>query len=613
MRRFSAVVVLACIATTADAQTDFYNTDRGRPLTVEDATVIERRAIELQAAPLRVQRVAPGITSWGMAPELAFGLLPRTQLEFAFPVRFIDAGALGTRSAGGAGVEIEALHQLNHETRRYPAFAIGAGAHLPGGNFGPVRTIATVRALATRTLSFGRVHVNASYSPGDAFTPGEEGADEARWLGGVAFDRTLPLRQLLIGADVTAEESLLDDGDVTWRSSLGVRRQMSSRVAMDAGVFRRLSGGTPDWGFTVGGAYAFARRINAPPRATGVQVRPTASQWSTVYEQFPLQAAHNFYFRRHYPAADRLFNAFDYGHAILYEVLWTRPAEAVAILEQREYAKLTERILNQPPRLPAVEEAIEPMYARLAPEAKAMFEWAHILHRQVYDVLADERLTQQQKDAQMALLEAYYFSRRDLAFSRQPKTMALMQEQPYSLAFRTNYPKFNGLIWAYHWLQVGLYEPLMVGKSIPERQAGVAATIARFRQMTLDGPNNYPVVMPMTAAIAPEFTKRYPTLAIVFDNLHSMHDVISDILANPAVAPNQKRAEIIKAASAYRDDTTEVMSIAGWQRMTAMMGVHNQGGPSVGFLPALPTPTVPRGFVMRHDKDGNPIGEHDHH
>ena len=32
--------------------------------------------------------------------------------------------------------------------------------------------------------------------------------------------------------------------------------------------------------------------------------------------------------------------------------------------------------------------------------------------------------------------------------------------------------------------------------------------------------------------------------------------------------------------------------------MTEMMGVENMGGPAVGFLPALPTPTVERGAVM---------------
>jgi len=159
---------------------------------------------------------------------------------------------------------------------------------------------------------------------------------------------------------------------------------------------------------------------------------------------------------------------------------------------------------------------------------------------------------------------------------------------------------------------VGLYEPLVMGRTVEERQAGVAATVARFRQMLPGAPDGFPVLMPMTAAVAPEFSNRWPTLAIIFDNLHSMHDVISDILANPEVPRAQKRAEIMRAAAAYRDDTTEVMSIDGWKKMTAMMGVHNQGGPAFGFMPELPKPTVPRGFVMKHDKDGNPVGEHDH-
>jgi len=341
--------------------------------------------------------------------------------------------------------------------------------------------------------------------------------------------------------------------------------------------------------------------------------RELRAQWTTVYEQFYLPADHNFVFRSNYPGADRLFNAFDYGHAILYEKLWTRPADAKRLLEQDEYAFLTTRLLNRPPRLPLAEDAIEPMYARLAPEAKAMFEWAHILHRQVYDVLADERLDATAKDRELARLLAYYRSRPELAYSLKPKNMSLMQEQPYSLAFRQGFPKFNGLIWAYHWLQVGLYEPLVVGRTVEERQAGVSATVARFRQMLPGAPDGFPVVMPMTAAIAPTFAAKWPELAIIFDNLHSMHDVISDILANPAVPRGEKRALILKAAVEYRDDTTEVMSVAGWRRMVEMMGAHNQGGPAVGFLPALPTPSLARGYVMRHDKDGNMIGAHDHH
>ncbi len=359
-------------------------------------------------------------------------------------------------------------------------------------------------------------------------------------------------------------------------------------------------------------ARRFVLAASALAAAVASPVREVRAQWTTVYEQFYLPADHNFVFRSNYPAADRLFNAFDYGHAILYEKLWTRPVDARQLLEEREHAYLTTQLLNRPPRLPLVEDAVEPRYARLAPEAKAMFEWAHILHRQVYDVLADERLDAAAKDRELRRLLAYYRSRPDLAYSLKPKNMSLMQEQPYSLAFRNGFPKFNGLIWAYHWLQIGLYEPLVVGRTVEERQAGVAATVARFRQMIPGAPDGYPVVMPMTAAIAPAFAAKWPEFAIIFDNLHSMHDVISDILANPAVPRGEKRSLILQAAAAYRDDTTDVMSVDGWLRMSAMMGVHNQGGPAVGFFPALPTPSMPRGSVTRHDKDGNMIGGHDH-
>ena len=306
-------------------------------------------------------------------------------------------------------------------------------------------------------------------------------------------------------------------------------------------------------------------------------------------------------FRNNYQAADRLFNAFDYGHAILYERLWTQPGAPISGLEDAEYNKLTKHVLVRPPRVPLVEEAIEVQYAKLAPEAKAMFDWSHILHRQIYDVLSDERLDQAAKDREVARLVAYYRTRTDLAFSSKPKSMKLMQEQPYSLAFRKNYPKFNGLIWGYHWLQIGLYEPLMVGTTSEQRQAGVRATVARLWQMLNDPPGSLPYQMPMTAAVAPKFAERYAEAAIIFDNLHSMHDVVSDILANPSVPRNRKRAEILLAAQRFRDDTSYVMTIPAWRTMAFHMGVENMGGPAVGFLSALPAPSVTRGAVMQHD------------
>jgi len=333
------------------------------------------------------------------------------------------------------------------------------------------------------------------------------------------------------------------------------------------------------------------------------------AQWSTTYEQFYLQASHNWQFRNRYAPADRMFNAFDYGHAILYETLWNKPNAPASVLEVKEYDYLTKKVLVNPPRVPLEEAAIEIAYARMAPEAKTMFEWAHILHRQIYDVLADERLSDARKDAEVARLVAYYKTRSDVAFSSKPKSMELMQEQPYSLAFRQKYPKFNGLIWAYHWLQVGLYEPLIVGTTSDSRQAGVRATVARFWHMLHDAPTRMPYQMPMTSAIAPTFAARYSEAAIIFDNLHSMHDVISDILANANVPRDRKRTEIMRAARLFRDDTSYVMPVQAWLTMSREMGIENMGGPSVGFLPEPMKPTVTYGAVMEHDEQtGKMIG-----
>jgi hypothetical protein len=332
--------------------------------------------------------------------------------------------------------------------------------------------------------------------------------------------------------------------------------------------------------------------------AVGAAPRVAEAQWSTSFEQFYFADPSNWVFRNDYPAADRLFNAFDYGHAILYEKLYTRPNAHPSTLEQKEYDFITKKLLVKPPRLPLEEAAIEVEYAKLAPEAKQMFDWAHVLHRQVYDILADERLPLEKKDARIARVLGYYKTRPDLAFSSFPKSMDLMEGQYYSRAFRDRYPKFNGLIWGYHWMQVGLYEPLLTAPSMYARRAGVHAATQRFFQMLENAPQYMPRVMPMTPAIAPTFTARYPEVAVIFDNLHGMHDVISDILASPKVPKHRKRAEILVAAARYRDSTSFVVPRQEWIEMSEMMGSNNMGGPSVGFTPEFPTPTAERGATM---------------
>src|SRR4029079_5766970 len=162
-------------------------------------------------------------------------------------------------------------------------------------------------------------------------------------------------------------------------------------------------------------------------------------------DQAAFCAPHNWAFRNAFPGVDALFNSFDYGHAKLYETLWRDPTAANEVLDRREFGFITSDLLRHPPRVPLDEEAIAPEWSKLAPEVGAMFDWAHMLHRQLYDVWTDDRIPPSAKDARVAAVLAYYRSRRSLAFSSLPKNMNLMEGQPYSLSFRKRYPKYNGL------------------------------------------------------------------------------------------------------------------------------------------------------------------------
>jgi hypothetical protein len=305
-----------------------------------------------------------------------------------------------------------------------------------------------------------------------------------------------------------------------------------------------------------------------------------AAAQASSYAQTYLAAPYNWAFRDRFPQVDALFNAFDYGHAILYETLWRRPGAAASELDSSRFQFITRKLLRNPPNVPLDESAIGPNWVKLAPEVAQMFEWAHLFHRQLYDIWSDDRLNPAQKDFQVARVQRYYQSRGDLAFSSKPKSMNLMEGQTYSLSFRKRFPKYNGLIWSYHWLQMTLYEALLAASSPAERKENVTAVVARFWTLLDGAPDSLPSVMPQSAAIASRFSARYPEAAIIFDNLHSLHDVVSDILADPSIPRAAKRPTILAAAARYRDSTTAITSVEEWKSMAEAMGIAKMGGPA---------------------------------
>ncbi|HEU5304153.1 MAG TPA: hypothetical protein VFU40_05865 [Gemmatimonadales bacterium] len=328
----------------------------------------------------------------------------------------------------------------------------------------------------------------------------------------------------------------------------------------------------------------------------------TAAGQAQRDEQFYYPGRFNWQFLANYPEAARLFNAFDYGHAVLYERLYTRRGKAGAELE-REYRYLTTELLVKPPRFAVAEEVVMPAYAKLAWRAKLMFDWAHVLHRQIYDAYADDRLTAARRDSLIERLTDYYLSNRKYAFTDKPKSMALMDEQYFSQKFRKTYPKFNGLIWAYHWLQVGLYEPFIAAQGKAERKAGVQAAVARFWSMLEDPPTRFPKYMPMAAAVAPRFSAAHPRAAVIFDNLHMMHDIISDVLTADTIPHERKGAMINQQLDKLQDPSGDVMTMDEWRMMADHMGgVAAMGGPATGLL--AETPGGVPGPAMHHAGPG---------
>jgi len=263
------------LASSLHAQTDYYNTDRGRPLTVEDAYATERYAFELQLAPLRLERSRGGIYQWAVEPELAYGILPRTHIKIGAPLSYIDVGG-GQRKSGLAGVELTLFHNLNVETRSLPALAVVGDVLLPAGGFGPDKAILSAKGIATRTMSWARFHVNGLYtfgnqlnavrpsatSGGDISAAGH--AEVSRWLGGLSVDHTFPFRSMLVGAEVFVRQPLLSEKAVEWNTGVGIRYQLTPNFNIDGGVGKRLTGEESSWFATFGLSRAFAIRSLFP-------------------------------------------------------------------------------------------------------------------------------------------------------------------------------------------------------------------------------------------------------------------------------------------------------------------------------------------------------------
>lgn len=255
------------------AQTDYYNTDSGRPITVEDAYATERYAFELQLAPLRLERANGGLYTWGVEPEVAYGVFPRTHVEIGVPIAYLDRGP-GGKTAGAAGLDISMLHNFNAETS-IPALGVAGELLLPFGGLAPENPYFSAKAIATRTLTWARFHFNGRYTLGPIPASAPSGsplatdggaAEVSRWLLGLAIDRAFPLKSMLVTAESFVSKPIQEGEDAEWNVGGGIRYQVSPHLALDGGLGKRITGDDQGWFATFGLARAFAIRSLMPVR-----------------------------------------------------------------------------------------------------------------------------------------------------------------------------------------------------------------------------------------------------------------------------------------------------------------------------------------------------------
>lgn len=259
-------------------------------------------------------------------------------------------------------------------------------------------------------------------------------------------------------------------------------------------------------------------------------------------------------FGKKYPKAQNLLYAFDYGHALVYErLLLNRGNIPDPAVFEKELLKDIMAILKNPPTVKVDEGDIAPNYVFTFPLTLNLFDWSHMLHQFVLDVLTVNPDRGAVFQSRVLELFDQYKAKKSVAITDVCKNMLFMDGHYFSKSFRTDFPSFNLLIWSYHWFQIRLYEALMKPTE-SERNAAVEKTTQDFWDLISNLPDSADFdMMPETTKEAPTFSKMFPKIAAAFDNNHMLHDVVSDILTSSRVVSSKIKSEGIRVGRMAMD------------------------------------------------------------
>ena len=260
-------LTLSLDAGQARAQADYRNLDPGRPIAVEDAQPIAYRELEAQNGIPRFNREHRGQWIVGLESEYKMGIYK--DLQVGLSSEYVVAHRNGNTVTTGRDRQLHLLYNFNQETRHLPALAIRPELTIRGGGLGSRHEHAALKAIASKTIGHNRLHLNGSYTVGPTAAPGRGGELVNRYFYGAAYERTFPLKFVVLLADVYARKPI-DNAPTQVVFEVGTRVQLTPRWVLDTGISTgalRSSAG-PDLGFTFGLSHSFSFRWLYPRKGT---------------------------------------------------------------------------------------------------------------------------------------------------------------------------------------------------------------------------------------------------------------------------------------------------------------------------------------------------------
>lgn len=145
------------------------------------------------------------------------------------------------------------------------------------------------------------------------------------------------------------------------------------------------------------------------------------------------------YFRNYYPHSNNFFYAAHWWHPVIYEaqMVGGNDEEQDTVVSQTDQTFYNQVLVDRPLRMLLLREAA-PRYSRLSPESANIFDNLHMFHGIVYDILAYEGWTIEQKRAELyRVIKALRYQQGDESYVRK---------------FRTPHPDMDPRIY-YDWLK----------------------------------------------------------------------------------------------------------------------------------------------------------------